>query len=77
MSKLHLQRWELLLGPMSIQRLEERSLVTVRYLPDLSLALVVIKEGAREYFNESKLGQGLEYLFNEVKKREQKGAKNG
>jgi hypothetical protein len=31
-----------------------------------------IKEGARDYFNEPKLAQGLEYLYNEMKKREQR-----
>jgi hypothetical protein len=31
-----------------------------------------IKEGARGYFNEPKLAQGLEYLYNEMKKREQR-----
>jgi len=34
-----------------------------------------IKEGARKYFNEPKLAQGLEYLYNEMKRREQRGAK--
>ena len=40
-----------------------------------------ILEGSRKKFNEPKLGYGFEYLFNEVKKREQKlqqgGVKNG
>jgi hypothetical protein len=31
-----------------------------------------ILEGSRKKFNEPKLGSGFEYLFNEVKKREQK-----
>jgi len=38
-----------------------------------------VKEGARKYFNEPKLGQGFEYLYNEMKKREelqQRGVKN-
>jgi hypothetical protein len=33
--------------------------------------------GAREYFNEPKLAQGFEYLYNEMKMREQRGVKNG
>lgn len=36
-----------------------------------------LKEGAREYFNEPKLGHGFEYLYNEMKKREKAGVKNG
>jgi hypothetical protein len=31
-----------------------------------------ILEGSRKKFNEPKLGQGFEYLYNEMKKREQK-----
>jgi hypothetical protein len=31
-----------------------------------------ILEGSRKKFNEPKLGYGLEYLFNEIKKREQR-----
>ena len=36
-----------------------------------------ILEGSRKKFNEPKLGSGFEYLYNEVKKREQIGVKNG
>jgi hypothetical protein len=36
-----------------------------------------ILEGSRKRFNEPKLGSGFEYLYNEVKKREQTGVKNG
>jgi hypothetical protein len=36
-----------------------------------------ILEGSRQRFNEPKLGSGFEYLYNEVKKRKQEGAKNG
>ena len=35
-----------------------------------------IIEGSRKKFNEPKVGQGFEYLYNELKKREQRGAKN-
>jgi hypothetical protein len=35
-----------------------------------------ILEGSRKKFNEPKLGQGFEYLYNEMKKREQAGAKS-
>ena len=34
-------------------------------------------EVARKRLNEPKMGQGSEYLYNEMKKREQAGAKNG
>lgn len=36
-----------------------------------------ILEGSRKKFNESKLGQGFEYLYSEMKKREQAGVKSG
>jgi len=36
-----------------------------------------ILEVARKRFNEPKMGQGSEYLYNEIKKREQVGVKNG
>jgi hypothetical protein len=34
-------------------------------------------EVARKRFNEPKMGQGSEYLYNELKKREQRGVNNG
>jgi hypothetical protein len=34
-------------------------------------------EVARKKFNEAKMGQGSEYLYNELKKREQRGVNNG
>ena len=34
-------------------------------------------EVARKKFNEPKMGQGSEYLYNELKKREQRGVNNG
>jgi len=36
-----------------------------------------IVEGVRKHFNEPRLFEDFEYLYNEMKKREQKGAKNG
>jgi hypothetical protein len=36
-----------------------------------------VVEGSRKRFNEPRLGCGFEYLYNEVKKREQRGVKNG
>ena len=36
-----------------------------------------ILEGSRKRFSEPKLGSGFEYLYNEVKKREQAGVKSG
>jgi hypothetical protein len=34
-------------------------------------------EGARKKFNEPKMGYGFEYLYNKMKKREQRGIKSG
>ena len=60
-------------------RLLQRGLIDIDLLPipygQVKLfweKIEPIKEGARKYFNESKLGQGLEYLYNEMKKREQR-----
>jgi len=39
--------------------------------------LSFILRGSREKFNEPKLGSGFEHLYEEVKKREQTGVKNG
>jgi hypothetical protein len=36
-----------------------------------------VVEGSRKKFSEPRLGSGFEYLYNEVKKREQSGVKNG
>jgi len=36
-----------------------------------------ILEGSRKKLNEPKAGQGFEYLYNEMKKREQRGVKSG
>jgi len=36
-----------------------------------------LMEGSRKKFNEPRLGSGFEYLYNEMKKREQAGAENG
>ena len=36
-----------------------------------------VLEGSRRKFNEPRLGSGFEYLYKEVKKREQAGAKSG
>ena len=36
-----------------------------------------ILEGSRKRFNEPRIGYGFEYLYNEMRKREQKGIKNG
>jgi hypothetical protein len=34
-------------------------------------------EGARKHFNAPKLAHGFEYLCNEMKRREQRGANDG
>jgi len=59
-------------------RLLEKGLIDVDLLPipygQVRLAwekMAPIKEGARKYFDEPKLGRGFEYLYNEMKKREQ------
>lgn len=36
-----------------------------------------ILEGSRKKFNEPKLGNGFEYLYNEIKKRERRSINNG
>jgi len=36
-----------------------------------------VLEGGRKSYNEPKLGYGFEYLYNEMKRREQRGANNG
>jgi len=65
-------------------RLLEKGLIDVDLLPipygQVRLAwekMAPIKEGARKYFDEPKLGHGFEYLYNEMKKREQRGVKSG
>jgi len=65
-------------------RLLEKGLIDVDLLPipygQVRLAWEKMKpivKGAREYFNEPKLAHGFEYLNNEMKKKEQKGVKNG
>jgi hypothetical protein len=62
-------------------RLLQKGLIDLDLLPlevgQISIMwerLSPILEGSRKKFNEPKLGSGFEYLFNEVKKREQKGA---
>ena len=59
-------------------RLLQKGLIDIDLLPipygQVKLAwekMEPIKEGARKYFNEPKLGHGFEYLYNEMKKREQ------
>ncbi len=60
-------------------RLLQKELIDIDLLPletgQITLAwekLSPILEGSRKKFNEPKLGSGFEYLYNEVKKREQK-----
>ena len=61
-------------------RLLQKGLIDIDLLPlengQISITWEKIKpilEGSRKKFNEPKLGKGFEYLYNEVKKREQKG----
>ena len=60
-------------------RLLQKGLIDIDLLPipygQVKLAwekMEPLKEGARKYFDEPKLGHGFEYLYNEMKKREQK-----
>jgi hypothetical protein len=65
-------------------RLLQKGLIDIDLLPleagQINIAwekLKPILEGSRKKFNEPKMGYGFEYLYNEVKKKEQRGAKNG
>jgi hypothetical protein len=65
-------------------RLLQKGLINIDLLPletgqiEISWEkLSPILEGSRKKFNEPKLGSGFEYLYNEVKKREQAGVKVG
>jgi len=60
-------------------RLLQKGLIDIDLLPlengQISITWEKIKpilEGSRKKFNEPRLGKGFEYLYNEVKKREQK-----
>ena len=60
-------------------RLLQKGLIDIDSLPleagQINIAWEKIKpiiEGSRKKFNELKLGSGFEYLYNEVKKREQR-----
>jgi hypothetical protein len=59
-------------------RLLQKGLIDIDFLPletgQINIAWEKLKpllEGSRKKFNEPKLGSGFEYLYNEVKKREQ------
>jgi len=65
-------------------RLLQKGLIDIDSLPletgQINIAWEKIKpiiEGGRKKFNEPKLGSGFEYLYNEVKKRGQRGVNNG
>jgi len=65
-------------------RLLQKGLIDIDLLPipygQVNIAWEKMKpivEGARKYFNEPKLAQGFEYLYNEMKRREQKPTKIG
>ena len=65
-------------------RLLQKGLIDLDLLPletgQISIMwekLKPILQGSRKKFNEPKVGQGFEYLYNEMKKREQAGVKNG
>ena len=65
-------------------RLLQKGLIDIDSLPletgQINQAWEKLKpiiEGSRKRFNEPKLGSGFEYLYNEVKKREQAGVKSG
>jgi hypothetical protein len=60
-------------------RLLQKGLIDIDLLPlengQISITWEKIKpilEGSRKKFNEPKLGKGFEYLYNEIKKREQR-----
>jgi hypothetical protein len=62
-------------------RLLQKGLIDLDLLPlengqiiNMWEKLSPILKGGRKKFNEPKLGRGFEYLYNEVKKREQRGA---
>ena len=65
-------------------RLLQKGLIDLDLLPleagQISIMwekLSPILKGSRKKFNEPKFGCGFEYLYNEVKKREQRDVKNG
>jgi len=65
-------------------RLLQKGLIDTNFLPletgQINNAWEKLKpiiEGSRKRFNEPKLGSGFEYLYNELKKREQRGVKHG
>jgi len=65
-------------------RLLQKGLIDIDFLPletgQINNAWEKLKpiiEGSRKRFNEPKLGSGFEYLYNELKKREQRGVKHG
>jgi hypothetical protein len=65
-------------------RLLQKGLIDIDLLPlengQIRITWEKIKpilEGSRKKFNEPRLGKGFEYLYNEIKKREQKGVSHG
>lgn len=65
-------------------RLLQKRLIDIDLLPipygQVKVAWEKMKplvEGARKHFNEPKLAHGFEYLYNEMKRREQRGARHG
>ena len=65
-------------------RLLQKDLIDIDLLPLETGQIIIaweklkpILEGSRRKFNEPRLGYGFEYLYTEVKKRQQMGEKNG